>query len=109
MIDGIASKGTESNAMCWMAQGSNPSGWQDYLDPFKLAWNPSYLLHKGYSFSGVRRLVHEADHPPLQASGSSMGKAISLPPLFACPECNGTASYFIRNKSKVKDTNEALA
>jgi len=107
VMERIANKGTGGNAMCWMNMGSKPSGQQDCLDTFKLAWNPPSLLHKGYSFSGVRRLEHGADHPPLPASGLSMGTAISLPPLFAYLACNGTALPFIGNK--VKYTYGALA
>ena len=97
VMDRIANKGTGGNAMCWTTLGSNLSGWQDCLDPFKLARNPSSLLHKGYSFLGVRRLEHGADHPLLPASGPSMGTAIFLPPLFAYLACNGTALPFIGN------------
>jgi hypothetical protein len=49
---------------------------------------------------GVRKLEHGADHPPLLASGSSMGTAIFLPPLFVYPSCNGTVLPFIGNKEK---------
>ena len=45
VMDEIANKGTGGNAMCWTAWGPNPGGWQDCLHPFKLAQNPSSLLH----------------------------------------------------------------
>lgn len=65
---------------------------------------PKPIQPSTHSFSGVMRLEHEADHPTLLVLELSMGKATSLPPLFACPACNGTALPFIGNKKKKKET-----
>jgi hypothetical protein len=86
--------------MCWMTWGSNLCGgnvvWIHSNWP---ETHPAFYT-RGTLSQGVRRLLHGADHPPLLASVSSMGRAIFLSPLFAYPACNGTALPVIGNKRK---------